>query len=112
MPQRAQPRATMAAVHNDAGVAFVKTWIERLAGGNLDRSQLTPYFNAYLTDSVVAAAQRSLTALGKPESIVPLAQGLRGGMHFEEYAVTFSSRTSTVLVYRTKDGKIAEFLFA
>ena len=52
-------------------IAQAKDWLERLASGRIDRSQLTPSFSAYLTDAVVVQAKFS--SLGHLQEIVPLS---------------------------------------
>jgi CubicO group peptidase (beta-lactamase class C family) len=52
-------------------VARAKEWLARLASRQLDRSELTPAFSAYLTDDLVA--HEDIAALGRLETIVPLS---------------------------------------
>jgi CubicO group peptidase (beta-lactamase class C family) len=52
-------------------VARAKEWLARLASRHLERDELSPAFNAYLTDDLVA--REDFAALGPLVSIVPLS---------------------------------------
>jgi D-alanyl-D-alanine carboxypeptidase len=56
---------------DNAVVSRAKEWLARLASRQLDRAQLTPAFNAYLTDDLVA--RENFASLGRLEVIVPLS---------------------------------------
>lgn len=59
------------AVLDNAIIARAKEWLARLASKQLDRTELTPAFSAYLTDELVA--RENFAALGRVESIVPIS---------------------------------------
>jgi CubicO group peptidase (beta-lactamase class C family) len=56
---------------DNAVVARAKEWLLRLADRQIDRTQLTADFSAYLTDNLVA--RENFSALGKLQSIVPIS---------------------------------------
>ncbi len=58
------------AVLDNAIIARAKEWLARLASKQLDRTELTPAFSAFLTDELVA--RENFAALGRPEFIVPI----------------------------------------
>jgi D-alanyl-D-alanine carboxypeptidase len=73
-----------ASAHLDnAVVSRAKEWLTRLAERQIDRTQLTADFSAYLTDSLVA--RENFAALGKLQAIVPIASSANpsGGTTYE-----------------------------
>jgi D-alanyl-D-alanine carboxypeptidase len=56
---------------DNAIVARAKECLQRLASGKLDRSELTPSFDAYLTDDLIA--RENLAALGTLQTMVPIS---------------------------------------
>jgi D-alanyl-D-alanine carboxypeptidase len=52
-------------------ITKAKDWLGRLASRDIDRSQLTPAFSAYLSDDLVA--RENFAALGPLETIVPIS---------------------------------------
>ncbi len=73
-----------ASAHLDnAIVSRAKEWLTRLAARQIDRTQLTAEFSAYLTDSLVA--RENFAALGKLQAIVPIASSTdpTGGTTYE-----------------------------
>ncbi|MGB8908538.1 MAG: serine hydrolase domain-containing protein [Candidatus Cybelea sp.] len=52
-------------------ISRAKDWLARLAARNIDRSELTPTFSAYLTDELVA--REDFAALGTLQTIVPIS---------------------------------------
>jgi D-alanyl-D-alanine carboxypeptidase len=63
-----------AAQLDNAVLARAKEWLERLATRQVDRSELTPAFSAYLTDDVVERA--NFAALGTLQAIVPISSSV------------------------------------
>ncbi len=56
---------------DNAVVTKAKEWLDRLATGKIDRSELTPSFSAYLTDALVA--HENFASLGPLQTIVPIS---------------------------------------
>lgn len=56
---------------DNAVVSRAKEWLGRLAERQIDRTQLTADFSAYLTDALIS--RENFAALGKLQSIVPIA---------------------------------------
>jgi D-alanyl-D-alanine carboxypeptidase len=95
-----------AAMHVDNAVmGKAREWLARIADKRIDRTQLTPAFSAYLTDSLVARS--NFSALGKPEALVPIASsaGDNGDVVYE-FLVRFPHEHYHYKLTLAKDGKI------
>lgn len=80
-------------------------WLNRLADGRIDRTQLTPAFSAYLTDALVS--RENFAALGKLQSIVPFASWKsESGDTIYEFIVHYPHDTYHYRFGVTDDGKI------
>ena len=90
-------------------VSRAKEWLGRLADHNIDRTQLTPAFSAYLTDALVARA--NFRAMGKLVSIVPTASiaGQNGDVLYE-FLVRFKHGHYHYRFGLTSQAKIYELL--
>lgn len=94
---------------NNTVVSRAKEWLGRLAARNVDRTQLTPTFSAYLTDALVARA--NFRAMGKLISIVPTASvSEKGGNVLYEFFVRFRHGQYHYRFGLTPQGKIYELL--
>jgi D-alanyl-D-alanine carboxypeptidase len=94
---------------DNAVVARAKEWLGRIASKDIDRTQLTPAFSNYLTDSLVAKAD--FAALGKPLDITPIASSAQdGGGTLYEFLVHFQHAQYHYRFGLTPDGKIDELL--
>jgi CubicO group peptidase (beta-lactamase class C family) len=95
-----------ASVHLDnAVVARAKEWLARLASGQLDRSELTPAFSAYLTDALVA--REHFAALGQLQTIVPISSTTEAnGDTLYEFLVRFKRGQYHYEFRLAPDGKI------
>ncbi len=92
---------------DNAVVERATEWLGRIADKNIDRTQLTPAFSAYLTDDLVA--RTDFAALGKPLDIIPIAsrtQSNDGTLY--EFLVRFASGQYHYRFGLTADGKINE----
>lgn len=88
-------------------VARAKEWLTRVADRNVDRTQLTPAFSAYLTDALVAHA--NFHAFGKLLSIVPTASvAEQNGDVLYEFYVRFQHGHYHYRFGLTPQGKIYE----
>ncbi len=81
----------------------------RLQHGQIDRSLFTANANSYFTPQALADFAASLGPLGAPQSFTQSDQGLRGGMSFRRYTLSFPIKTLSVWVYEMPDGKIEEY---
>ena len=108
MPKSPDVPAVAGATALDAA----KKFLTELEQGRVDRSTISPDFDAYLTPEKIAAAQRSLNALGPISDIRVAGVGERGGMEVATIQFTVGSTKASGLMYRTPDGKLEEFLFA
>ncbi len=86
-------------------IVRAREWIGRLANGHIDRTQLTPAFSAYLSDSVVRNA--GIAALGGVISMVPISStpSAHGDTTYE-FLVLFKNGTRHYRLTVTPDGKI------
>ncbi len=90
---------------DNAIVSKAREWLQRIADKHIDRTQLTPAFSAYLTDSLVARSD--FAALGHPTSLVPISS--RSGQNGDtvyEFLVTFPHARYHYRITLTRDGKI------
>jgi D-alanyl-D-alanine carboxypeptidase len=87
--------------------SLTRNWLTQLAQGKIDRSTLTPDFNAFMTTQRIAEAETSLAPLGTPD-VANTRAVLRGGLIVNVLTVTYKTKSLRALLYRTADGKIAE----
>jgi D-alanyl-D-alanine carboxypeptidase len=90
---------------DNAVIARVREWLQRLADKNIDRTELTPSFSRYLSDQVVSHAD--VAALGKLQSIVPVSssQQTNGDTQYV-FVVRFAKAQYHCRFAVTPDGKI------
>jgi D-alanyl-D-alanine carboxypeptidase len=89
----------------NAIVSRAKEWLGRLADKNVDRTQLTPQFSAYLTDKLVSHA--NFKAFGKLLAIVPISSRAGGnGDTLYEFLVKFQHGQYHYHFQLTPQGKI------
>jgi CubicO group peptidase (beta-lactamase class C family) len=81
-----------------------------LQEGKLDRSQLTPFCDAYFTQEALEDFASSLKPLGTPTSFKQVSESKRGGMTFRVFSVTFPNKQVRVTVYEMPDGKLEQYL--
>jgi CubicO group peptidase (beta-lactamase class C family) len=83
-----------------------------LEKGSVDRSTISPDFDAYLTPARLADAKKSLNTLGHVSNIRITGLRERGGMEVAIVRFNVGSTEAQGLMYRDPDGKIEEFLFS
>jgi CubicO group peptidase (beta-lactamase class C family) len=100
------------AAHLDnAIVARAREWLGRIADRNLDRTQLTPAFSAYLTDQLVSRS--NFRALGKIQTFVPVSSTTEdSGDTTYEFLVRFTRGQFHYRMSLTKQGKIDGLVLA
>ncbi len=90
---------------DNAIVTRAKEWLENLATGHLDRSELTPSFSAYLSDDLVA--RENFAALGPLQTIVPVSSNTEAnGDTMYEFLVRYPKAQYHYQFEVTPDGKI------
>lgn len=104
--------APPAAVHvENAIVSRAKEWLGRLADKQVDRTQLTPQFSAYLTDELVSRA--NFKSYGKLLAIVPISsKSVDKDTTVYEFLVTYKSGQFHYHFGVTNQGKIDELLLS
>jgi D-alanyl-D-alanine carboxypeptidase len=91
----------------NAIVSRAREWLGRLADKNIDRTQLTAQFSAFLTDEVVSRAD--FKAYGKPAAIVPISSRAgENGDTIYEFLVNYPRGQYHYRIGITTQGKIDE----
>lgn len=90
--------------------ALTRTWLLALAHGQVDRTAITADFDAFMTPGRVHEAEETLAPLGIPD-VENTRSALRGGLVVNVLSVKYKTKSLTVLLYRTTDGKVAELFF-
>lgn len=86
-------------------VTRAKEWLSRLASKQLDRSELTPTFSAYLTDDLVA--RENFAALGRLQVMVPISSSTESnGDTLYEFLVRYPHAQYRYNFEVAPDGKI------
>jgi len=106
------PQVDVPVVQGAAPLEVAKAFLDRLARGEIDRSALSPDFDAYMTADRLAAAKASLGALGRITDVTVGPSRERGGMEVTSIRFKVGSTPAQALMYRTPDGKIQEFLIS
>ena len=95
---------------SDAEAATVRSILEGLQQGRIDRSLFTSNANAYFTDAALGDFGSSLRELGRLKSVTKSGQQLRGGMTHLSYRAQFDKKTMALNIYRTTDGKFEQYM--
>jgi hypothetical protein len=93
-----------------AAEAQVKTMLDGLEQGKLDRSALTDDCSFYFSNETIADFQSSLKSLGSVTEVKQTREALRGGMTFRLFEVSFKGTKVNVTTYTMPDGKLEQFL--
>jgi D-alanyl-D-alanine carboxypeptidase len=89
----------------------LQTILTGMQQGKIDRTLFTPDCNFYFDKDALADFQSTLGAMGTITAVTRQRAGLRGGMDFGMYRVTFSGGASILITtYRMTDGKIEQLL--
>ena len=99
-PTIAGPSATVA----------VRELCDQLRNGSLDRTKLTTECSEYFSPDRLSQIRMKLDALGAIQSVSVDSVAERGAMEMTSLSIQFSSRTVQARLFRTKDGKVAEFM--
>jgi len=105
------PAAPAAATQPDAFATELQTILTGMQQGKIDRTLFTRDCNFYFDKDALADFQSTLGAMGTITAVTRQRAGLRGGMDFGMYRVTFSGGQSIIITtYRMTDGKIEQLL--
>ena len=88
----------------------IRSILEGLQKGALDRSLFTSNMSFYFTPTAIQDIQASLSPLGSLKSVTRRREGLRGGMTFRAYDLQFEKRKLILTVYLTNVGRYEQFL--
>ncbi|HEY7234409.1 MAG TPA: serine hydrolase domain-containing protein [Gemmatimonadaceae bacterium] len=106
------PSVDVPVVRGLSALDAAKKFLTELEQGRVDRSTVSPDFDAYLTADKIATARRSLNALGPISNIRIANLGERGGLEVATVQFNVGATTARGLMYRTPEGKLEEFLFS
>jgi D-alanyl-D-alanine carboxypeptidase len=90
--------------------AVVRSIVEGLRAGRIDRARFTSNANAYFTPESLGDIRTSLAKLGKVKQVTFGGENLRGGMTHRSYAAEFEKKTLRLNIYVTADGKFEQFM--
>ncbi len=88
----------------------VRTILEGLQQGRIDRSRFTPNANSYFGEIALNDYKNSLAPLGKLQLLTRAGEQLRGGMTHLTYRAHFEKSTVVLNIYLMPDGKFEQFL--
>lgn len=88
----------------------VRTILEGLQHGHLDRELFTSNANSYFSDLVLHDFEASLTPLGRLQAVTKTGEQLRGGMTHLSYRAQFEKKAVLLNIYVMPDGKYEQFL--
>ncbi len=71
---------------------------------------MAPNLSDYFTAEALEDFQTSLAPLGEPLSLRQTGEGLRGGMTFRSFAITYPDRRLRLTTYTYPDGKLEQYL--
>ncbi len=90
--------------------AEVRSIVEGLQEGHVDRSLFTDNANEYFQDTALEDYKNSLGPLGKLEILERRSESLRGGMTHLSYRAHFQRDTVALNIYVMPDGKFEQFM--
>jgi CubicO group peptidase (beta-lactamase class C family) len=88
----------------------VRSIVEGLQQGKIERSLFTSNANFYFNDQALKDIQSSFAPLGAVKDVKRTRQSLRGGMTFRVYRVEFEKKSLLITVYLTPDEHYEQFL--
>jgi D-alanyl-D-alanine carboxypeptidase len=90
--------------------AEVRTILENLQQGRIERGRFTAHANAYFAGPALADYKESLAPLGKLMVLTRQSEQLRGGMTHLTYRAHFEKNSVALNIYVAADGKFEQFL--
>jgi len=88
----------------------VRSILEGLRQGQIDRSLFTANANYYFGETALADYKASLAAMGELKSVSRVNETLRGGMIHRSYRAEYEKKTVSLNIYVMPDGKYEQFL--
>jgi D-alanyl-D-alanine carboxypeptidase len=88
----------------------VRTILEDLQKGRVDRTLFTSNANSYFSEQALADFKSSLAALGKLKAVTRTSEESRGGMTHRSYRAEFAKKSLALNLYLTSDGKYEQFM--
>jgi hypothetical protein len=88
----------------------VRSILEGMIAGKIDRSLFTSDLSSYFTAAVLADYKTSLAGLGALQSVTRTNSVLRGGMTYRSYRAQFAEKSMVISTYVTSDGLFEQFL--
>ena len=82
---------------------IVRSIYDGLQQGKIDRSLFTDNCNFYFSEQAIKDYADSLGPLGKPDSFVQTGTGLRGGMTFRAFEVSYPGKKLEIITYQLPD---------
>lgn len=105
------PPSSKATAAQATAEALLKSALEQLEQGHIDRSVLAPNLSFYLTPEAIRDYQTSLATLGAVTHLENTYSVERGGMSGLSYLVTGSTgKKITAFIYVTHDGKLDQLV--
>lgn len=90
----------------------VRGIVEQIASGQLNLAPFTEDMKAYFSPEARHDLQASLVPLGGITKIERTRTGLRGGMTYRNYKLTFAKGAMDLSVYVASDGRFEQFLLS
>ncbi|MEP6574190.1 MAG: serine hydrolase domain-containing protein [Gemmatimonadota bacterium] len=109
---RLLPHVDVPAIQGAPALAAARAFLTGLQDGKVDRTTLSPDFDAYLTPALVTGARATLKQMGRLGDLRVTQTVERGGMEVAILRFSLGSLEARALMYRTPDGKIQEFLMS
>ncbi len=95
---------------SDQEIREVRSILEGLGRGKIDRNMFTANANSYFDDTVLGDYRTSLTVLGELKSVSRVVESLRGGMIHRTYRAEYEKKTVGLNVYVMPGGLYEQFL--
>lgn len=102
--------AAVPAIAGPPAIEVAAALLNELRRGSVDRDALGEDFNTYLNPERLRAAASSLEALGEVSGLELAGLRERGEMEVASFRLSLGSTAAQAILYRTRDGKIQEFL--
>ncbi|HEV2446623.1 MAG TPA: serine hydrolase domain-containing protein, partial [Candidatus Sulfopaludibacter sp.] len=88
----------------------VRTILEDLRRGKIDRALFTSNANTYFSDTALRDIRQSLAAAGKLKNLTRSSESLRGGMTHRGYRAVYEKKSFSLNIYVMPDGKYEQFM--
>ena len=95
---------------SEKDTAQVRSILEGLRNGRIDRSLFTANANSYFSETALKDLKTALGGLGKLKSVTATGENLRGGMTHRSYRAEFGKKTLFLNIYVMADGKYEQYM--